>query len=116
MIVEGQIEGAIQQMTGYALTEDVIFGEKTGEMINADFISYGFLASIDMPDIQVGLVEYADTTGPYGAKGMAEGATGGIAPAVANAIFNAAGIRLTDLPMTAEKIHKALVSRRRNDK
>lgn len=111
MIVEGQIEGAIQQMTGYALTEDAIFGEKTGEMINADFVSYGFLAPTDMPDVQVGLVEHADTTGPYGAKGMAEGATGGIAPAVANAIFNAAGVRLTDLPMTAEKIHKALGTR-----
>jgi CO/xanthine dehydrogenase Mo-binding subunit len=116
MIVEGQIEGAIQQMTGYALTEDAIFGEKTGEMINADLVSYGFLGSTDMPDIEVGLVEIADTTGPYGARGMAEGATGGMAPAVANAIFNAAGVRLTDLPITAEKVYSALVSRRRDHK
>jgi xanthine dehydrogenase molybdenum-binding subunit len=115
MIVEGQIEGAIQQMTGYALTEDAIFEKDTGEMINADLIGYGFLGPTDMPDIEVGLVEIADMTGPYGARGVAEGATGGMAPAVANAIFNATGVRLTDLPITAEKVQSALSAKRRND-
>ncbi|MBW2610312.1 MAG: molybdopterin-dependent oxidoreductase [Deltaproteobacteria bacterium] len=108
MVVEGQIEGAVQQMTGYALSEDIIQDEKTGKMVNADFANYIMLTSADMPTVEVGLVEYADETGPYGAKGMSEGATGGVAPAVANAIYNAVGVRLKELPMTPERVFRAL--------
>jgi len=111
MVVEGQIEGAIQQMTGYALTEDVILDPKTGKMLNGNFANYMLLTSADMPNVEVSLVEVAEPMGPFGARGMAEGSTGGVAPAVANAIYNAVGVRLTELPMTSEKVYKSLLSR-----
>ena len=108
MVVEGQIEGGIQQMTGYALTEDVISDPKTGKMLNGNFANYMVLTSADMPNVDVSLVEVAAPMGPFGARGIAEGITSGVAPAIANAIYNAVGIRLTELPMTPEKVFKAL--------
>lgn len=108
MVVEGQIEGAIQQMIGYALTEDVVLDEKTGKMLNPNFANYMVLTSADMPKVQVSLVEATAPTGPFGARGMAEGPTGGVAPAIASAIYNAVGVRLTELPMTPERVFKAL--------
>ncbi|MFC1938345.1 xanthine dehydrogenase family protein molybdopterin-binding subunit, partial [Chloroflexota bacterium] len=115
MVVEGQIEGAIQQGVGFALTEDPILDGKTGRMMNPNFANYMVLTSLDMPKIQTGLVESIDPTGPFGAKGVGEIALEGIAPAIANAIYNATGVRLKELPMTQEKLFKALRGKESSD-
>jgi xanthine dehydrogenase molybdenum-binding subunit len=108
MVVEGQIEGAVQQGIGYALTENIVIHEKTGKMLNADFANYMVLTSLDMPKVDVGLAEPIDPTGPYGAKGVGEPSTLGVAPAVANAIYDAIGIRFTEIPITPEKVFWAM--------
>ena len=107
-VVEGQIEGALQQSVGYALTENPVLDKLTGKMLNPNFANYMVLTALDMPRIEVGLVETYEPTGPFGAKGMSELPINGTAPAIANAIYNAVGVRFTELPMTPEKIFRAL--------
>jgi CO/xanthine dehydrogenase Mo-binding subunit len=65
----------------------------------------------DMPPVQTIIADTYEPTGPFGAKGVGEGVTNPVAPAVANAIFNATGVRIKDLPITAEKILKALADK-----
>jgi xanthine dehydrogenase molybdenum-binding subunit len=108
MVVEGQIEGALQQGIGYALTEDAIIDKKTGKMINSGFANYLVLTALDMPKVQVGLSEPIDPTGPFGGKGIGEPSTLGVAPAIANAIYDAVGIRFTDIPIIPENVFRAL--------
>lgn len=108
MVVEGQIEGALHHSIGYSLTENPILDKKTGRMLNPNFANYMVLTTLDMPKVEVGLVETYEPTGPFGAKGMAELPTIGTAPAIANAIYNALGVRFTEIPITPEKIFRAL--------
>lgn len=108
MIVEGQIEGAIQHGIGYALTENVIINKQTGIMLNPNFANYMLFTALDMPQVRVGFAEPYEPSGPFGAKGMGELPLIGIAPAIVNAIYNAIGIRFTELPVTPEKIFYAL--------
>jgi xanthine dehydrogenase molybdenum-binding subunit len=112
MVVEGQIEGALQQGIGYALTENIVVDEKKGKMLNADFANYMVLTALDMPKVEIGLSEPIDPTGPFGAKGIGEPSTLGVAPAIANAIYNAIGIRFTEIPITPEKVFIALTSKK----
>ena len=107
-IVEGQIEGALQQSIGYTLTEKPVLDPKNGRMLNPDFANYMVLTAVDMPKLFVEAVEIPDPTGPFGAKGTGELPFIATAPAVANAIYNAIGIRFTELPITQEKIFMAL--------
>ena len=107
-VVEGQIEGALQQSIGFTLTEDPVLDKLTGKMLNPNFANYMVLTALDMPRIDIGLVETYESTGPFGAKGMSELPISGTTPAIANAIYNAIGVRLTELPMTPERILKAL--------
>lgn len=104
---EGQVEGAIPQSLGMALTEFMIF-DKNGAPINTDFNNYHIYTAIDMPEIIVKFVNSHEPTGPYGAKAVAEIPINGPAPAVANAIFDAVGVRIRNLPITPEKILKKL--------
>jgi CO/xanthine dehydrogenase Mo-binding subunit len=110
MVVEGQVEGALAQSIGFALTENPVLDKLTGKMLNADFANYMVLTALDMPRIKVGLVETYEATGPFGAKGMAELPISGTAPAIANAIYNAIGVRFTEVPITPEKVFKTLKS------
>ena len=77
-------------------------------MLNADFANYMVLTAMDMPGVEVGLVEPIDPTGPFGAKGVGEPSTLGVAPAIANAIYDAVGIRFTEIPITPEKVFRAM--------
>jgi CO/xanthine dehydrogenase Mo-binding subunit len=105
-ICEGQLEGAMQHGLGYALTEHLRIDE--GKTLVSDFRDYFVRRAPDMPHIQIILVETNDPTGAYGAKGVGEPALVAVAPAIANAIYNAVGARLKELPMTREKVLKAL--------
>ena len=107
---EGQVEGAIPQSLGMALSEFMIFDEK-GAPINTNFNNYHIYTAIDMPEIIAKFVKSNEPTGPYGAKAVAEIPINGPAPAVANAVFNAVGVRIRNLPITAEKVLKKLTIR-----
>ncbi|MEH2510389.1 CO/xanthine dehydrogenase Mo-binding subunit [Nitrobacteraceae bacterium AZCC 1564] len=107
---EGQDEGAAIQGLGHALFEALEFED--GQPVNATPIDYSIPSIDDVPAIfNTILVENGDGPGPRGAKGMGEGAILPIAPAIANALFSAYGIRITDLPMTPEKVWRALRQR-----
>ena len=99
---EGQIHGGVVQGIGWALMEDMI--SKDGKILNPDFTDYIIPGPMDLPPIQTILVEPIDPEGPFGAKGIGEPALNPTAAAVANAIFDATGLRMTQLPMTQEKI------------
>ena len=106
---EGQVEGAIPQSLGMALSEFMIFDEK-GAPINTDFNNYHIYTAIDMPEIVAKFVKTNEPTGPYGAKAVAEIPINGPAPAVANAVFNAVGVRIRNLPITPEKVLKGILN------
>lgn len=104
---EGQVEGAIPQSLGMALCEFMIFDEK-GHPVNTDFNSYHIYNALDMPEIVVKFVHTDEPTGPFGAKAVAEIPINCPAPAVANAVYNACGVRIRNLPITPEKILRGL--------
>lgn len=104
--LEGQIEGSVVQGMGYALTESLHL--KEGRIENSSFSSYRIPTTLDIPAIKTILVETIDPEGPFGAKGVSEGTILPAAPAVANAIYDAVGVRIKDLPITPEKILAAL--------
>ncbi|MBU2646516.1 xanthine dehydrogenase family protein molybdopterin-binding subunit [bacterium] len=106
--VEGQMTGGMHMGLGYALLEETYFDPRQGHLLNPGFLDYKMLTFADMPPVTTIIADVIEPTGPFGAKGVGEGVTNPVAPAVANAIFNAVGIRLTDLPMTPEKILKAI--------
>ncbi len=107
MSVHGQVEGAIVMTTGEALMEDIVYNEK-GELLNANLHEYLLMTIKDAPEIFSGIVESYEPEGPYGAKEVGEGATVPILGAVAHAIKDATGVWITDLPITPEKILRAL--------
>ena len=104
--VEGQIEGGTVQGIGMALMEEQVI--KEGITLNSDLTGYLIPTSMDAPHFITRLIENEDSDGPYGAKGIGEPATIATAPAIANAIYDAIGVRIFDLPITPEKILKAL--------
>ncbi|MBW8012402.1 MAG: xanthine dehydrogenase family protein molybdopterin-binding subunit [Chloroflexi bacterium] len=106
MAVEGQIEGGAQMGLGYALTEELIV--KDGEVLNPHFSDYRLFTSADMPDIETIIVETDDPEGPFGAKGVGEMGGTPTAAAIANAVFDAVGVRITELPITPERLLAAL--------
>jgi len=106
--VEGQIVGGIHMGLGYGLFENTLFKETTGELLTPDFNDYKMLTFLDMPKTETIIADTYEPTGPFGAKGIGEGATNPIAPAVGNAIYKAVGVRIKELPITAEKILSAL--------
>lgn len=105
--LKGQIYGALAQGVGYALYEELQIHE--GKILNPNFRDYKIpsIQEMDFP-IDLEFVETNDKFGPFGAKGVAEPGLVPTAPAIANAIYDAVGIRLRDLPMTPEKVLKAL--------
>lgn len=107
---EGQDEGAAIMGLGNALYEVLEFED--GQPVNATPIDYSIPRISDVPPVfDIILVENGDGPGPGGAKGMGEGAILPVAPAIANALFSAYGIRITELPMTPEKVWRALQKR-----
>jgi CO/xanthine dehydrogenase Mo-binding subunit len=107
-VIEGQVQGALQQSIGYTITENPVLDKRTGKMLNPRFASYHLLTAVDMPKIVVHSVEIPDETGPFGAKGLGEIPIISTAPAIANAIYDAIGIRFKEIPITQEKVFMAL--------
>jgi CO/xanthine dehydrogenase Mo-binding subunit len=106
LAVTGQIEGGIMMGLGYALSEGLLFDE--GKITNASFADYKIPTVRDIPVAMSIIVEKNYDSEPYGAKGVGEMSVFGIAPAVANAIARLTGVRIKDLPMSAEKVLEQL--------
>jgi xanthine dehydrogenase molybdenum-binding subunit len=106
--VEGQLDGSIVQAIGYGMTEDFMINKKTDVVETDNFTTYKILSSLDLPETETLLVEQPTPTGPFGAKSVGESGLNAVAPAIANAIYNAVGIRIKDLPITPEKVLHAL--------
>lgn len=105
-LIEAQIEGAIVQGLGTGIFEELII--KDGKVLNPDFVDYKIPTSDDMPEMIIKFVENSEETGPFGARGVAEPAMVPTAPAIANALYNAIGIRINSLPITSEKVLNAI--------
>ena len=108
-LAEGQVEGGFAQGLGYALMEDLVCQE--GQVLNPRFGSYKIPTVMEMPRVEALWVETNDPRGPYGAKGLGEMGLVPTAPAIANAVYQACGIRIQDLPLTPEKVLNALEAR-----
>ncbi|HET9000167.1 MAG TPA: xanthine dehydrogenase family protein molybdopterin-binding subunit [bacterium] len=106
LIVEGQLEGGMVMGLGFALMEEVIC--RDGHVANPYAFDYRTPRAGDVPDIETVILEHGDPTGPYGAKGVGEICMNPTAAAIANAIADATGIRVTSLPITPEKVARAL--------
>ena len=114
MLVEGQVEGGISMGVGFALEEEMLFDAK-GRQINPNLTNYIMPTSLDMPQIEVDIVDNYDPTGPFGAKGVGEPTCVSTAAAILNAIHDAVGVRITTLPATAEKVFAAIKAKRANE-
>jgi len=106
MLVEGQVEGGISMGVGYALFEEMVSSPRGVE--NPQFTDYVLPTALDMPRVEVAIVEDSEPTGPFGAKGVGEPTMLPTAAAIINAIYDAVGVRIRDLPATPEKVLAAL--------
>jgi CO/xanthine dehydrogenase Mo-binding subunit len=108
--VEGQIEGGIVQALGQGLMEDYKLHE--GRTTTPGFAKYILPTALDVPQVTSVILEDPDPIGPLGVKGIGEPAMVPTIPAIMNAIYDAVGVRVTDLPATPEKILEALIAKR----
>jgi CO/xanthine dehydrogenase Mo-binding subunit len=104
--VAGQIEGGAAQGQGYALSEAMIY--RKGELVTPSFSEYLIPTAMDVPKVESIILESRSGVGPFGAKGIGEPALTPVAPAIANAVADAIGVRIFDLPITPEKVVMAL--------
>jgi xanthine dehydrogenase molybdenum-binding subunit len=103
---QGQIEGAVMQGMGYALSEELVVDE--GRVISVSFGDYKIPNMQDIPALHTVILASENGPGPYNAKGIGENPIGPVAPAIANAVADAVGVRIKDLPITAEKVYRAV--------
>ncbi len=95
------------QGIGHTLFEEMVYED--GQLLNANLIDYRVPTFAELPDqLETILIENEDGPGPFGAKGLGEGGIVAAAPAVANAIFRATGVRIKDLPLTPERVWRAI--------
>lgn len=111
-MIEGQFQGAVQMGIGYALCEEVGINQK-GIPVNNSFTNYHMLTALDMPDVKLLLIEHEGDDGPFGAKSVGEISNVPTAAAVINAVNNALGTFLSDMPLTPDKILAALLKQKR---
>jgi CO/xanthine dehydrogenase Mo-binding subunit len=109
-VCENQVAGGYYQSMGLCTTENLVFDEETGAILNPNFMDYKIMGPLDLPDPDINFEQVYDEHGPFGAKGIGEGVTCAVPIAVANAVYNAIGARL-DLPITPAKILQALNAR-----
>jgi len=105
--VEGQMHGSMMMGMGEALTEQIIY-DKKGRIVNANLAEYKIPTSLDMPHLDAIIVESNEPHGPYGAKEVGEGAIMPVIPSILNAIYDATGVRIDELPVTPERLVAAM--------
>lgn len=102
LAVEGQLEGSWHMGIGQAMSEQMRYYK--GLLLDNNFLDYKIPTTLDTPDIQTNIIESGDPEGPFGAKECGEGALHPVIPAIANAVYDAAGVRITRLPISAEEV------------
>jgi len=112
--IEGQLEGAIMMAGGYGFCEDQPMDD--GKILNPSIADYKLIRSVDMPETEILEIDTYEPEGPFGAKEAGEGLTNPTAGAIANAVYNAVGVRITDLPITPEKVLRALKEKEKKGK
>ncbi|HLW80723.1 MAG TPA: 4-hydroxybenzoyl-CoA reductase subunit alpha [Candidatus Acidoferrales bacterium] len=112
LTVEGQIEGSVYMGFGQALQEDMIWQD--GRLMNPSLLEYRIPATKENPQIESIIVESIDPEGPFGAKEAGEGSLAATIPAIANAIYDAVGVRINSVPFTPEKILEALRAKKQS--
>lgn len=112
--VEGQIDGGMSMSLGYGLCEEMIF-DKDGRLLNPNLYDYHIFRADEMPVMERFIVPTPDPAGPFGAKAAAEIPTDGVAPAVINAIYDAVGVRLHQIPATPERVWRALQEQKNDE-
>jgi len=100
--VEGQVQGGVWMGMGQAISEETNYHE--GLPITSNMLDYRVPTIVESPDIEVKIIESIDPNGPFGAKEASEGCLSGIIPAIANAVYDATGVRLFETPLTPERI------------
>jgi CO/xanthine dehydrogenase Mo-binding subunit len=117
-IVDSQILGGMSQSIGYALMEDMQYEPGTGRLLNPTYLDYKILTALDMPDVNPILVEEPDPSpnNDLGVRGIGEGPMNCGAAAIANAIYDAVGVRMHSLPMTSEKILEAITQKQAQER
>lgn len=106
-LAEGQVDGAVSQALGYALCEEALLDDE-GRVRNPNFLDYKIYTAMDMPPMEVIMLETEEPTGPYGVKAAGEVVIDGPAPAVLNAVAAATGVRIRRIPATPERVWQAL--------
>jgi CO/xanthine dehydrogenase Mo-binding subunit len=106
-LVEGQIHGGVTQGLGWALFENLVYDEN-GQLLTSNLMDYALPHSYDVPNIEMVLVEIPSELGPFGAKGVGEPPVVPVGAAIANAVHDAVGARVTQLPITPERLFQAL--------
>ena len=107
LAVKGQIIGSCHMGMGQVLSEEMKYG-RDGHLMNPDLLDYKIMSVHEMPDVVPIIVESNDPEGPFGAKEAGEGPLLPILPAVCNAIYDAIGIRIDELPVTPDRLHKRI--------
>jgi putative selenate reductase molybdopterin-binding subunit len=107
----GQVEGGMTQALGYAVCEEMSFDE-SGGMLNPRFGDYRIYTAGEMPELQVKFIQTFEPTHPFGVKAVAEISLDAVGPAVANAVYDAIGIPMTRIPVTPERVWRALKTAR----
>ena len=106
-IVATQLSGAAVMQLGFTMTEDMVYD--AGQVTNANLADYKIPGFFDIPfDMENAVIEAEQKSGPFGAKGVGESGTFGVSPAIASAVEDAVGVRITDMPLTPEKVFRAL--------
>ena len=106
-MVEGQMQGSLSMGLGEAMFEEVKFDEK-GQLLTPSIGEYRIATALDMPNVDTIVIESNEPNGPYGAKEVGEGAIMPTIPAILNAVYDATGVRITELPLTPERVLLAL--------
>jgi 4-hydroxybenzoyl-CoA reductase subunit alpha len=113
LLVEGQVEGSVWMGLGQAVQEEMMW--RKGRLMNPGLLEYRSASTLESPPIEPILVESHDPEGPLGAKEAGEGSLAAILPAVANAIYDAVGVWISTLPITPEKVLKALEEKQKSE-
>jgi 4-hydroxybenzoyl-CoA reductase subunit alpha len=113
-LLHGQVHGALYMGMGEAVWEEVLFDDK-GRIKNAELANYRVLTAVDMPPIQSEVVDSIEPTGPWGVKEIGEGSTNPTLGMFSNAIFDAMGVRVNSLPLSYEKVWRAMKEKRERE-
>ncbi|MGI6226278.1 MAG: xanthine dehydrogenase molybdenum-binding subunit XdhA [Peptococcales bacterium] len=103
-LAEGQVHGGVSMGIGYALSEQLLFNEKTGKPLNNNLLDYKLPTIMDTPEIGVDFVETYEPTSAYGVKSLGEPPTISPAPAIRNAVLDATGVEFNSIPMNPQKV------------